>query len=427
MACLVVVGSQWGDEGKGKLVDMLTEKVSGIVRFQGGNNAGHTLVVGDEKFILHLIPSGILHQDKTCYIGNGVVVDPLVLLQEIDGLSKRGINMGPERLRVSERAHVILPHHIAIDKAREASLGANAIGTTCRGIGPCYEDKAARVGLRMADLLETDTLQARIEGAMAEKAFLLTGYYQQEPLDAGRICEQYAAYGRTLAPYITDVALELHNALQAGQDLLFEGAQGIHLDLDHGTYPYVTSSNPVAGSAAVGAGLGPDNFDRIIGLVKAYTTRVGGGPFLSELHDESGDWLRDKGREFGSTTGRPRRCGWLDVVVVRQGARLAGINRLALTKLDVLTGLPVIKICTGYTLPDGSATFVLPASLALQARCKPVFVEFEGWQEDISTARSLDDLPVACRKYLDAIVELVGVPIGYVSVSPERNATIVLD
>jgi adenylosuccinate synthase len=279
----------------------------------------------------------------------------------------------------------------------------------------------------MADLLETDTLKSKIEKAMAEKAFLLTGYYKRAPLNLVQICEQYAAYGRTLAPYVTDVALELHDAIQAGQDLLFEGAQGIHLDLDHGTYPYVTSSNPVAGSAAVGAGLGPENFERIIGLVKAYTTRVGGGPFLSELHDENGGWLRDKGHEFGSTTGRPRRCGWLDVVVVRQAARLSGINRLAITKLDVLTGLPRIKICTGYTLPDGGPISVLPASLALQARCKPVFQEFEGWREDISKARAIDDLPSACRRYLDAIVKLVGVPIGYVSISPERNATIVLD
>ncbi|MDR1396761.1 MAG: adenylosuccinate synthase [Desulfarculales bacterium] len=427
MACVVVVGSQWGDEGKGKLVDLLTQQVDAIVRFQGGNNAGHTLVVNDEKFILHLIPSGILHQDKVCYIGNGVIIDPNVLINEFAELNERGISTAPQRLRISDRAHVILPHHIALDKAREAALGEAAIGTTCRGIGPCYEDKAARVGVRMIDLLEPDTLKAKIAQAMAEKSFLLRKFYDTPLPSSDEVWRDYAEYGRILTPYITDVSLELHEAIQAGQNLLFEGAQGIHLDLDHGTYPYVTSSNPVAGSACVGAGLGPQHFSKIIGLVKAYTTRVGGGPFLSELHDANGNWLREKGQEYGSTTGRPRRCGWLDTVVIRQAVRLSGITSLAITKLDVLTGLPMLRICTGYQKADGGLLSYNSASLLIQSECTPVYEDYPGWEEDISTARAYADLPANCQAYLQAITRHVGVPLGYISVSPERNATIVME
>jgi adenylosuccinate synthase len=424
---MVVVGSQWGDEGKGKIVDLLTLKADGIVRFQGGNNAGHTLVVNNEKFILHLIPSGVLHQDKICYIGNGLVIDPKVLLEELAGLSKRGINTAPERIRVSDRAHIILPHHIALDIAREKSMGDCAIGTTCRGIGPCYEDKTARMGVRMIDLLEPDTLKSKIERVMTEKTFLLEKLYGTPLPAAGEVWRQYVEYGRILAPYITDVALDLQQAITAGRRLLFEGAQGIHLDLDHGTYPYVTSSNPLAGAACTGAGLGPQNFANIIGLVKAYTTRVGGGPFLSELKDDTGNYLRTKGNEYGSTTGRSRRCGWLDTVLVRQAARLSGITSLAVTKLDVLTGLPSVKICVAYQKPDGSILSHIPASLTLQAACSPVYETYPGWQEDISGIRSYADLPANCQAFLQAIIRHSGVPLSYISVSPERSATIIME
>ncbi len=426
MACLVVVGSQWGDEGKGKIVDLLTERMDGIVRFQGGNNAGHTLVVNGEKFILHLIPSGILHPGKVCYIGNGVVVDPKVLLTEMDGFMARGIDINPERLRISDRAHVILPTHIAIDKAREKALGDAAIGTTGRGIGPCYEDKAARVGIRMIDLLDATTLRAKLEKAFVEKNVLLESMYGEDAISPAKVYEEYVLYGRRLAPYISDVPLELHEALSAGHNLLFEGAQAVHLDIDHGTYPYVTSSNPHAGAASVGAGLPPRCFSQVIGLVKAYTSRVGEGPFICELHDEVGHFLREKGFEYGSTTGRPRRTGWLDGVSVRHSVRLSGITSLAITKLDVLTGLKVVKMCVGYELPDGHKLNALPTSLDIQARCKPIYQEFEGWQEDLSEVKRYEDLPANCRRYLEAIAAYVGAPLGLISVSPERNATIVL-
>ncbi len=426
MACVVVVGSQWGDEGKGKVVDLLTEGVSGIVRFQGGNNAGHTLVVGGEKFILHLIPSGILYADKTSYIGNGVVVDPEVLLMEIDRLISRGVEVGPQRLRLSERAQVIMPYHKALDLAREKAKGGAAIGTTGRGIGPCYEDKAARVGVRVCDLLEPELLKAKIEANVKEKNFWLTSYYQEPALDPAAILEQYLAYGRRLAPHVTDVSLELDGLLKAGKNLLFEGAQGTHLDIDHGTYPYVTSSNPVAGSACTGAGVGVTRLNSVQGLVKAYTTRVGGGPFPTELLDATGEWLRDKGGEFGSTTGRPRRCGWLDAVVVRHAVRLSGITGLCITKLDVLTGLDKIKLCVAYRLPDGSTLEALPASLTRLAQCQPVYEEFAGWRDDLTGIRRYEDLPQACRVYLGRLSELAGAPLTLVSVGPERESTIML-
>lgn len=426
MACLVVVGSQWGDEGKGKIVDLLTEKMDAVVRFQGGNNAGHTLVVDNEKFILHLVPSGILHQDKVCYIGNGVVIDPATLIKEIDGFIARGIEINPERLRISDRAHVILPTHIAIDKARENALGAAAIGTTKRGIGPCYEDKAARVGIRMVDLLDAQSLRKKLESAMLEKNYLLESLYDEEPFSPFKVCEEYIAYGRRLAPYITDVPMELNQAMEAGQNILFEGAQALHLDIDHGTYPYVTSSNPHAGAVSVGAGLAPQNITQIIGLVKAYTSRVGEGPFICELLDETGEFLREKGFEYGSTTGRPRRTGWLDCVSVRQSAILCGMTSLAITKLDVLSGLPTIKMCVGYQLNDGDKLTWLPTSLAIQERCAPIYQEFPGWEEDISQVRKFSDLPLNCRNYLEAIADYTGVPLGLISVSPERNATIIM-
>ncbi len=426
MSSVIVVGSQWGDEGKGKVVDLLTERASGIVRFQGGNNAGHTLVVGGEQFILHLIPSGILHPGKKCFIGNGVVVDPEVLLMEMDRLEQRGVQMGPDKLRLSERAQIIMPYHKALDLAREKAKGGQAIGTTGRGIGPCYEDKAARVGVRAADLLEPELLREKIEANVKEKNFWLTQYFHEEPLDAQAIYQQYIAFGQRLAAYITDVALELDQLLGAGQNLLFEGAQGTHLDIDHGTYPYVTSSNPVAGSACTGSGVGVNRLGTVVGIVKAYTTRVGGGPFPSELLDETGEWLRAKGHEFGATTGRPRRCGWLDGVVVKQAVRLSGIGGLCVTKLDVLTGLDKLKFCVGYRLDDGSPQDSVPASLEKLGRCQPIYEEMPGWKEDISSARSWNDLPPTCQAYLKRLSEFTGAPLALVSVGPQREATIML-
>jgi adenylosuccinate synthase len=426
MACVVIVGSQWGDEGKGKVVDLLTEDAKGIVRFQGGNNAGHTLVVDGDQFIFHLIPSGILHQGKACYIGNGVVIDPQVLLQEMEKLDKRGMPVGPEKLRISDRAHVIMPYHQAMDLAREKAKGKEAIGTTGRGIGPCYEDKASRVGIRIIDLLYPETLKAKVEANCKEKNFWLTQYFKEEPLDPGHIYKEYLEYGTLLKDYVGDVPSELNEILNDGENLLFEGAQGIHLDIDHGTYPYVTSSNPVSGSVSAGAGVGITRIDDVLGIVKAYTTRVGGGPFPTELEDDTGDWLRDKGQEFGATTGRPRRCGWLDTVVVRRSVMLAGITGLCVTKLDIMTGLDKLKICTAYKTPEGDLIDTLPASLDRLAQCEPVYEEMDGWSEDITGARSLDDLPETCRAYLDRMAELCGAPLSIVSVGPGREETIVI-
>ena len=426
MACLVVVGTQWGDEGKGKVVDLLAEGAQAIARFQGGNNAGHTLVVDGEKFIFHLIPSGILHQDKTCYIGNGVVVDPEVLLSEIERLEARGVKVGPDKLRVSERAQVIMPYHQALDLAREKAKGKEAIGTTGRGIGPCYEDKVSRVGVRIIDLLEPDTLTAKVEENCAAKNYLLTGYLNSAGLPAEPIIEKYLEFGRRLAPFIGDVAVELDEVLISGGNVLMEGAQGTHLDIDHGTYPYVTSSNPVAGSACTGAGVGVTRLNQVWGVVKAYTTRVGGGPFLTELTDETGEWLQKKGDEYGATTGRPRRCGWMDGVVVRHSVRLSGITGLTVTKLDVLTGLESIKFCVGYRTADGQEIQRVPASLKQLGACTPVYEELPGWSEDITGCRAWDELPANCRSYLERLSEFVGAPLAIVSVGPGREQTIPL-
>ena len=426
MSCVVIVGTQWGDEGKGKVVDLYTEKAQGIVRFQGGNNAGHTLVVDGEKFILHLIPSGILHQGKTCYIGNGVVVDPEVLLMEIDRLAGRGIEAGPQKIRLSDRAHIIMPYHNALDLAREKAKGKEAIGTTGRGIGPCYEDKASRVGIRAVDLLDPDVLRKKIEANLKEKNFWLTKYFGEEAISVDEVYEACLERAERLKPYITDVSLELNDKLTKGESLLFEGAQATFLDIDHGTYPYVTSSNPLASTACSGSGVGLSHITEVMGVVKAYTTRVGGGPFPTELGDEVGICLRDVGAEFGSTTGRPRRCGWLDGVVVRQAVRLNGITGLCITKLDVLTGIENLKVCVGYQLPDGTKLQAIPASLDVLAQCEPIYEEMPGWQEDITGVTTLDGLPPACRDYLNWMAEFCGAPLALVSVGPARNSTIVL-
>ena len=425
MSNIVVVGTQWGDEGKGKVVDLLTAGVEFVVRFQGGNNAGHTLEVDDRQFIFHIIPSGILYENKKCLIGNGLVVDPEVLLEEMEGLDRAGITVGPERLSLSEKAHMIMPYHKALDLAREAAKGKDKIGTTGRGIGPCYEDKVTRTGVRAIDLTEPDVLEEKIRTNLKEKNFLLEKFLGASPLEAQPILDHYLSMGQKLAPYITDVSVELDQGAKAGKAILFEGAQGTHLDIDHGTYPFVTSSNPVAGTACSGAGVGPKQIHHVVGIVKAYTTRVGAGPFLTELEDEIGDFIQAKGKEFGATTGRRRRCGWLDLVVVGDSVRLNGLDSMAITKLDVLSGLETLKICVAYEI-DGQMVHQRPASLGKTALCKPVYKEMPGWMEDISGAREKKDLPVAALDYLSAIEEITGVPASIISVGPGRNDTIVV-
>jgi len=425
MSNVVVVGTQWGDEGKGKIVDLFAEHASTVVRFQGGNNAGHTLVVGGEKFIVHLIPSGILHAGKKCLIGNGVIVDPGVLISEIEGLRARGIKVTPKNLGLSERAHLIMPYHRALDMAREEKKGKKKIGTTGRGIGPCYEDKAARVGIRVVDLLDRKLFLSKLRTNLEEKNFLLQKYFGAKPLDRTKIARASLKWTKFLTPYITNVSLEIEKEVKKGKAILFEGAQGTHLDLDHGTYPYVTSSNPVAGSVCAGAGFGPKRLDTIVGLVKAYTTRVGAGPFPTELSDGIGTHLRQLGQEYGATTGRPRRCGWLDTVVLRESVRLNSLDFIALTKLDILTGLEKVKICVAYKL-NGKRIKHIPADLAAFSRCEPVYETLPGWSEDITGVRRERDLPPAVRKYLDRITKLLGLPIGIISVGSERRETIVL-
>ena len=424
MANVVIVGTQWGDEGKGKIVDLLSEYADLVVRFQGGNNAGHTMVVEGEQFICHLIPSGIL-QDKTCMIGNGVVVDPAVLLKEMDALEARGVSIGAEQLKISERAHLIMPYHRSIDHAREQFKGDKKIGTTGRGIGPAYEDKATRRGIRFVDLLDPDVFEEKVTTILDEKNFYLKNYLSAEPLDAGQIIAEYRDYSRRLAPHVSNVSLAIEQAISEGRQVLFEGAQGTHLDIDHGTYPFVTSSNTLAGNACCGAGVGPGQINAVIGIVKAYTTRVGKGPFPAELFDEIGDRIQEKGAEFGATTGRRRRCGWLDTVILKNAVRLNGLTGLTITKLDVLDGLESVKICTAYEY-HGEIMEEFPASLRVLSECKPVYETLPGWSEDISGIRKMDDLPANVRRYLRRIEELTRTQIQIVSVGPDRDQTIVL-
>lgn len=425
MANVVIIGTQWGDEGKGKIVDLLTDKADYVIRFQGGNNAGHTLVVKGKKFILHLIPSGILHPGKVCAIGNGVVVDPDVLIQEIDRLIGNGISVSPENLIISRYAHIIMPYHRALDLARENKKGKSKIGTTGRGIGPCYEDKVARNGIRTHDLFSETTLAEKIERNLEEKNFMLKHFFGEQPLDGKAILDEYLAYGERLAPFTENVSERLQSADLLGKKLLFEGAQGTHLDIDHGTYPFVTSSNTVAGNACCGSGVGPSRIHEVLGVVKAYTTRVGGGPFPSELLDETGQRLQQVGGEFGSTTGRPRRCGWLDMVVLKNSVRLNGLAGLAITKLDVLTGLPALKIAVGYQCGPQKLDTVPPELSALEA-CEPIYEQLPGWEQDIRGIRRFSDLPENTRRYLKRIEELAGIPLFIVSVGPGRDETIVL-
>ena len=422
--CVIVIGTQWGDEGKGKIVDLLTEQAQAVVRFQGGHNAGHTLIIGGEKTVLHLIPSGILRPAVSCVIGNGVVVHLPSLLKEIDALEQRGISVA-NRLKISPACPLILPSHIALDQAREQARGLRAIGTTGRGIGPTYEDKAGRRSLRMADLFDERRFSEQLAEVMELHNFMLKNYYKAEAVSVEATLAQWLAMADRVKPLVFDTVAYLDGLRQSGARLMFEGAQGALLDIDHGTYPYVTSSNTAAGCAASGSGLGPTNFDYVLGVVKAYATRVGGGPFPTELFDETGERLARIGVEFGSTTGRPRRCGWFDAVTVRRAVINSSITGLCVTKLDVLDGLPSVKVCTGYRL-DGQVHAHPPLLVNRYADVEPVYEEFPGWSESTLGARSLKQLPAAAQNYLRRLESIVGIPVDMVSTGADRDHNIIL-
>ena len=419
----VIIGTQWGDEGKGKIVDLLSEHADYVVRFQGGNNAGHTMVVNGKEIISHLIPSGIVQQKK-CFIGNGVVVDPFVLLEEIQYLLSNDIDASPLMLQISNRAHIIMPYHKMIDNAREASKGDQKIGTTGRGIGPCYEDKATRRGIRFCDLPDFNFFKEKVRTILEEKNFYLKNYFKTQTIDPETVINSFELIKNQLLPYIADVSVALYDGIKNNKIILFEGAQGTHLDIEHGTYPFVTSSSVVSGNAANGSGVGPGNLDEIIGIVKAYTTRVGAGPFPTELFDDIGDRIQKTGSEFGATTGRKRRCGWLDMVVLNNAVRLNSLTGIAITKLDVLDELDEIKICTGYEY-NGDKIKDFPAEIKVLQECVPVYESHPGWKQDISSITKFDDLPENAKKYLARVEELSNVTIKIVSVGPGREATII--
>lgn len=423
--CVVVLGTQWGDEGKGKIVDLLTENADKVVRFQGGHNAGHTLVINGKKTILHLIPSGILHENVQCYIGNGVVLSPAALLKEMQGLLDEGVPVA-ERLKLSPACPLILPYHIALDQAREVARGASKIGTTGRGIGPAYEDKVARRGLRLGDILNPDGFRQKLSEVLPYHNFMLENYYKSEAVDEQAVLAETLDIADTLRPMMLDVTEALHQAREAGEAILFEGAQGSLLDIDHGTFPFVTSSNTTAGGAATGTGIGPLHIDYVLGITKAYTTRVGSGPFPTELFCDVGKHLGEKGHEFGATTGRERRCGWFDAVAVRRAVQLNSVSGICLTKLDVLDGLETIKICTAYQDSAGN-----PVSLNTDsdhfAQAKPIYEEMPGWSESTAGIRHLDDLPENARSYIARLEELTGTAVNIISTGPDRVETIVLD
>ncbi len=425
MPGLVIVGAQWGDEGKGKVVDLLAEQADAVIRFQGGNNAGHTIVREGQTYKFHLIPSGILYPGKQCVVGNGVVVDPRVLNEEIEGLRGRGIDLSG--LRISANSHLIMPYHLLLDHAGEAKLGKREIGTTKRGIGPAYADKAARLGIRMQDVLDEKILKQKITAALEPKRQLLREFSKDPRLDLHQMTEDYRAYGDRLAPYIADTPPIAWKALDEGRLVVFEGAQGTLLDIDHGTYPFVTSSNPVAGAACVGAGVGPKAIDDVWGISKAYCTRVGAGPFPTELHDEVGDRIRDAGGEYGTTTGRARRCGWLDLVALRYAVRVNGLTGLVLTKLDVLTGIDPLPVATRYTGPEGASFDEFPYHQSVLHRARGELVELPGWHEDVTAARTIEELPANARAYIDFIEEDLGIPVVMVGVGPARDEMIWTD
>jgi adenylosuccinate synthase len=425
MANVAIIGAQWGDEGKGKIVDLFTHDADIIVRFQGGNNAGHTLVVDGKKTVLHLVPSGALHPGKLCVIGNGVVVDPEVLLKEIAGLKQNGWLLDDASLRISEEAHLIMPYHKAIDQARERLRGEGMIGTTGRGIGPAYEDKVARIGIRFIDLLEEETFQEKLRRNIEEKNIYLKAILKEKALDFNKIHDRYSGYREKLKTYVTDTGLLLDREMRAGKRVLFEGAQGTLLDVDHGTYPFVTSSNTVAGGVSSGTGVGPRHIHQVIGISKAYTTRVGSGPFPTELHGSEGEILKREGIEFGATTGRPRRCGWFDTVAVRHAVRISGITGLALTKLDVLTGFKKIPMCVAYRY-DGKVHEEFPASIRAMQSAQPILEEMDGWDTPLTAVRRFSDLPANAQKYVRRIEKILETEVILVSVGPDREQTVML-
>lgn len=421
MTAIALLGAQWGDEGKGKATDLLGEKVDYVVRYQGGNNAGHTVVIGDQKYALHLLPSGILSPGVIPVIGNGVVIDPSVLFEEIKGLDQRGIDTS--RLKISTNAHLITPYHRTIDKVSERFLGKSKIGTTGRGIGPAYADKINRIGIRVQDLFDPSILKQKVEGALRDKNQILIKVFNRKGLEVDEVVNEYLGYAELLKPFVVDTSLLLNKALDQGKNILLEGSQGTLLDVDHGTYPFVTSSNPTAGGACTGSGIGPTRISRVIGIVKAYTTRVGSGPFPTELFDEDGEKLRSIGGEVGVTTGRARRCGWYDALIARYAVRVNGLTDFFLTKLDVLTGWQKIPVCVAYEV-DGKRVEELPSSQSDFHHAKPVYEYLPGWSEDISKAKELDQLPVNAKAYVKFLEEISGAPISAIGVGPERDQTI---
>ena len=422
----VVIGSQWGDEGKAKIVDFLTLDADVIVRFQGGANAGHTVEVGDKKFVFHLIPSGIMHENKLCVIGNGVVLDPVQTLKDIDDLHSKGVHDPEKRLVIADNAHVVLPYHSALDKAKEKKAGKAAIGTTGRGIGPCYSDKVNRIGVRVGDLMDERELRPRVEAMAKVHNEEFRVMYDVPEIDPEQVIRDYLELGQKIKPFVRDVSEVLFKAMKEGKRLIFEGAQGTILDVDQGTYPYVTSSNTVAGYASCGAGVGPTAIDQVVGVVKAYTTRVGNGPFPTELLDEMGDKLRKLGNEYGATTGRNRRCGWFDAPVVRKAALVNGLTHLAITKLDVLDTFDEIKVCTHYEC-DGEILEIFPNQLSKVGRCKPVYKTLPGWKQDTTKCKSWDELPANAKKYLEEMSNLAGVKIGMISIGARRDESIIIN
>jgi adenylosuccinate synthase len=422
MSTAVIVGAQWGDEGKGKIIDYLAKKADLVVRGQGGNNAGHTVVVGDEKYALHLIPSGVLYEDTLNIIGNGVVLDPKGFFEEIDGLIERGVNT--EQIFISDRAHIIMPYHNEIDRLSEEMRGDKKIGTTKKGIGPCYMDKVERTGIRVIDLI-SEGIETTLRERITFKNILIEKIYGGVPLDVDAIISDYKEYAERIKPYVRDTGVMVYEAVQSGKKVLLEGAQGTLLDVDYGTYPYVTSSHPIAGGFAIGSGIGPNMIEEILGIAKAYTTRVGKGPFVTELFDETGNLIREKGHEYGTTTGRARRCGWFDAVAVRYSARVNGMTSVSLMLLDVLSGFNEVKICTSYKYKNEIIT-EFPSSLDVLSECVPIYETIEGWQEDITQAKSFEELPINAQKYVRKIEEIINVPVKIISVGPKRSQTIMM-
>ena len=422
MSTFIVLGAQWGDEGKGKMTDYLAEEADVVVRYQGGNNAGHTVEVGDRQYKLHLIPSGILHDEKLNVIGNGVVVDPIAFFSEINYLEEEGVKVTPDKLIVSDRAHVIMPYHKVLDRLKEKARGKNDIGTTGKGIGPCYTDKFERCGIRVCDLIDKEVFKEKLMENIEMKNKYIVNVLGGEALSFDEIYEEYSKYGEKLKPFVKDTSVRVYNEIKEDKTVLFEGAQGMLLDIDYGTYPYVTSSNTTAGGVANGVGIGPNMITNAVGIAKAYTTRVGKGPFPTELENETGEWIREKGHEYGVTTGRSRRCGWLDIVILKTSVRVSGLTSLAVTKIDTLAGLEKVKMCVGYKFNDEVIDY-FPASLEDLAKCEPVYEEFDGWDESVAEARSYEELHPNARKYLERIEELTQTRISIVSVGPRRDQT----